>query len=97
MVSKKRLQPSVSTGKFSLGLSKKGSQQILDSVTDKYNLQSGIVYKAHKISFLAFKLNLFTYDFGGATMFWGRLCFSTLVFLLRLYLGGDYVSGATTF
>ena len=53
--------------------------------------------QAQKISFLAFKLNLFSYDFGGATMFWGRLCFSTLVFLLRLYLGGDYVSGATTF
>ena len=26
-----------------------------------------------------------------------RLCFSTLVSLVRLHLGGDYVSGATKF
>ena len=54
------------------------------------------MYIAHKISFLAFKLNLFSYDWGcdyvlGSTMFFNFSLFAATIFRGRLCLGRDYI------
>ena len=59
------------------------------SMTEECNLQSGI-YKPNKIYFLAFKLNLSSYDFWGATLFFYFSFFAVSIFRRWLCLGRDY-------